>query len=68
MNEDLVFILPKITMIYWITRIWFLANRREVNHDPIVFALLDWRSYVFAVLIGAILVLASLDLKKLLHF
>lgn len=55
-------------MIYWITRIWFLANRREVNHDPIVFALLDWRSYVFAVLIGAILVLASLDLKKILHF
>ena len=55
-------------MIYWITRIWFLANRREVNHDPIVFALLDWRSYVFAVLIGVILILASLDLKNLLHF
>lgn len=55
-------------MIYWITRIWFLANRRQVNQDPIVFALLDWRSYIFAVLIGIILVLASLDLKKLLHF
>ena len=52
-------------MIYWITRIWFLANRRQVNHDPIVFALMDWRSYVVGAMAGVILLLASLDLVQL---
>ena len=33
-------------LIYWISRIWFLAARGEVHHDPVVFALFDWRSYV----------------------
>lgn len=33
-------------LIYWIARIWFLAARGEVHQDPVVFALLDWRSYV----------------------
>lgn len=38
-------------LAYWITRIWFLANRGELDHDPIVFALKDPASY--AVLAGA---------------
>jgi len=33
-------------LIYWIARIWFLAARNEVDYDPVVFALFDWRSYV----------------------
>lgn len=33
-------------LIYWIARIWFLAARGEVHHDPVVFALFDWRSHV----------------------
>jgi len=33
-------------LIYWISRIWFLAARGDVHHDPVVFALQDWRSYV----------------------
>ncbi len=33
-------------LIYWIARIWFLAGRGEVHHDPVVFALLDPYSYV----------------------
>jgi 4-hydroxybenzoate polyprenyltransferase len=33
-------------LIYWIARIWFLAARGQVHHDPVVFALVDWRSYV----------------------
>ena len=35
-------------LMYWVTRIWFLAHRNELHHDPIVFALRDWRSYVVA--------------------
>lgn len=33
-------------LTYWITRIWFLANRGELDDDPIVFALKDPPSYV----------------------
>ncbi len=51
-------------MIYWITRIWFLANRKQVNHDPIVFAIMDWRSYVVACIAGFIMLMASLDIAK----
>lgn len=53
-------------LIYWITRIWFLANRGQVNHDPVVFALMDVRSYIVAVLAGIILLLASFDLMKMI--
>lgn len=37
-------------LTYWIARIWFLAARGEVYHDPVVFALVDWRSYVVGAL------------------
>jgi 4-hydroxybenzoate polyprenyltransferase len=33
-------------LIYWILRIWILAARNEVDHDPVVFALLDRHSYL----------------------
>jgi 4-hydroxybenzoate polyprenyltransferase len=52
-------------LIYWITRIWFLANRGQVNHDPIVFALMDIRSYIISLVAGIILFLASFDLMKI---
>jgi 4-hydroxybenzoate polyprenyltransferase len=28
-------------MLYWITRVWFLARRRQMSEDPILFALKD---------------------------
>jgi 4-hydroxybenzoate polyprenyltransferase/phosphoserine phosphatase len=55
-----------LVLIYWITRIWFLAKRGWVHHDPIVFALMDFRSYVVAVISGIILLLASLNLQGML--
>lgn len=33
-------------LFYWIARLWLLAARGKVHHDPVVFALIDWRSYV----------------------
>jgi 4-hydroxybenzoate polyprenyltransferase len=54
-------------LIYWITRIWFLANRGQVNQDPIVFALMDIRSYVVAGFAGVILFLASIDIMKVIQ-
>ena len=40
-------------LLYWILRIWFIAHRGAMHHDPIVFALGDRVSY----LVGAMLVL-----------
>jgi 4-hydroxybenzoate polyprenyltransferase len=44
-------------VLYWISRVWLIAHRGEMHHDPIVFALTDKQSWVIALillLIGAI--------------
>ena len=46
-------------MLYWISRVWMLAYRNRMDDDPVVFAVKDPKSYVMAVLIGAILFLAK---------
>ena len=46
-------------LIYWIARIWFLAARNQVHHDPVVFALLDWRSYVVGIIGLAVVFVAT---------
>ena len=48
--------------IYWITRMWFLAVRDHVHHDPILFAARDRRTYATALLAGAILLCAKFGL------
>ena len=52
-------------LIYWISRIWFMAARGEVHHDPVVFALLDWRSYVVGACGLATFLLAKIGLAGL---
>jgi 4-hydroxybenzoate polyprenyltransferase len=47
-------------LLYWITRIWFLAQRREMQDDPVVFALRDWRSLVAGAITAGIVLAASL--------
>jgi len=46
-------------VLYWVTRVWFLAQRRELHDDPVVFALGDRHSYVVALLCVAILLVAK---------
>jgi 4-hydroxybenzoate polyprenyltransferase len=46
------FILPPL--LYWISRMWLLANRGHVNQDPIVFALRDRVTYIAAGLVVAV--------------
>ena len=41
--------------LYWITRLWFKANRGEVPQDPVVFALTDRTSYIAGVLAAAVI-------------
>ncbi|GIW86283.1 MAG: membrane protein [Isosphaeraceae bacterium] len=46
-------------LLYWITRLWFLAQRRELPHDPVLFALRDRHSYLIGLMVGVLLVVAT---------
>ena len=45
-------------MILWISRVWLLASRGELDEDPVVFALTDRMSLAIGVVIAAIAVAA----------
>ena len=47
-------------LLYWVSRIWMLAHRGEVNDDPLLFAIKDRTSYVVGACIAAVLVLARI--------
>jgi 4-hydroxybenzoate polyprenyltransferase len=50
-------------LIYWISRLWFLAKRRELWGDPVLFAVQDPHSLVLGVL-TAILIFAGALLPR----
>ncbi len=52
------FIAP--VFLYWITRLWFIAQRGNLHDDPIVFALTDKVSYLAAFVAALLLVAAKL--------
>ncbi len=45
-------------ILYWISRVWLLAGRREMHEDPIVFALHDVTSLVVCALAILVVLLA----------
>jgi len=45
-------------LLYWITRIWFLAQRGAVHEDPVVFAIKDKISYLTGLLCLLFILLA----------
>ena len=57
-NEYLLWLLCPI-ILYWIFRIWVLANRQEVHHDPVLFAAKDKVSYIVILCIFLILFFAT---------
>jgi 4-hydroxybenzoate polyprenyltransferase len=46
------------SLAYWLLRVWLLALREEMNHDPVAFALRDRTSYAVGALVGFSLFLA----------
>ena len=46
-------------LMYWLTRYWFLAHRRETQDDPVVFALKDGRSLLAGLATALIVAAAS---------
>ena len=49
-------------LMYWLTRYWFLAQRRETHDDPVVFALKDKQSLLAGLATALIVAAASLRL------
>ncbi len=47
-------------LIYWLTRIWFLANREMVDSDPVLFAVKDVTSWAVGGIITLLVVLGSI--------
>ena len=47
-------------MLYWVSRVWFLARRGSLHDDPVLFAATDPRSYICGVLIVAIGAISAL--------
>jgi hypothetical protein len=39
-----------VLMLYWVSRVWMLAQRGQMHDDPVVFALKDRQSLAIAVL------------------
>ncbi|WP_279483475.1 UbiA family prenyltransferase [Aureimonas sp. SK2] len=46
-------------VLYIIVRIWVLARRQEMNDDPVVFIMRDWRSQVMMVLGACMFMVAA---------
>ncbi len=47
-------------LIYWITRLWILANRKLVNCDPVLYAIKDPVSWVMAAVAVVLVFLGSI--------
>jgi 4-hydroxybenzoate polyprenyltransferase len=46
-------------VLYWLSRVWLLAGRGELDHDPVLFAVRDRTSWVLAAVAVSILVLGG---------
>jgi 4-hydroxybenzoate polyprenyltransferase/phosphoserine phosphatase len=58
-QHPLLLLLVCPMLLYWISRIWFLAHRGQMHVDPVLFALKDWPSYVIGILTVAVLWFAT---------
>jgi 4-hydroxybenzoate polyprenyltransferase len=55
-------------MLYWVTRLWFIARRGNLHHDPVLFAFRDRVSWYVLLLAGALVLTASSRLEFLRHY
>ena len=56
-NADWLWIIAAL-VLYWISRMWLLAFRGQMNEDPVLFAIKDRNSYIIATLTAISLFLA----------
>lgn len=55
-------------LLYWISRMWLLAHRREMMDDPVVFAIKDSISRYTVVIIGLIAVASTIPHETIFGF
>jgi len=48
-----------LVLFYWITRVWFLAQRRLLHEDPVTFAIKDPISYICGAVVAGVLLIAA---------
>jgi hypothetical protein len=46
-------------LLYWISRLWFLARAGSLSEDPVVFAVRDPVSWIIGVAVGLLMILAT---------
>jgi len=46
-------------LLYWLSRVWFIAHRGELHEDPLLFALHDPTSYATGVVVVAVVIAAT---------
>ena len=45
-------------LIYWLTRLWFLAQRKRIDSDPVLFAIKDHASWLIGVIVFIIILIS----------
>ena len=48
-----------VVLLFWISRIWILVSRGEVDQDPVLFAVKDKMSYMLGLLTGLFVYLST---------
>jgi hypothetical protein len=46
-------------LLYWVTRIWIVVHRGNMDEDPILFAVKDRVTYLVAAIGAVIMILAA---------
>jgi 4-hydroxybenzoate polyprenyltransferase len=56
-SAQLLWLCPVV--LYWLSRVWLLSGRGELDHDPVLFAVRDRTSWVLAAVAVSILILGG---------
>lgn len=59
-SKPIIMWVVAVLLLYWITRLWFLAHRGQMTDDPIVFTGKDYVSWIIGVLVGILVIWAKI--------
>ena len=53
-----------VLLLYWLSRLWLLAKRGQLPDDPVLFAIKDRISWLIAILVAMMLLVAATELPR----
>ena len=53
-----------VLLLYWLSRLWLLAKRAQLPDDPVLFAIKDRISWLIAILVAMMLLVAATELPR----